>query len=258
MSANKNLVVYAFPHAGASANVYRPFCKLHQDKGTALLHPVEMPGRGVLGREPEVTCLHTLAEKLADTLCSDFRQKQLQGIQRWATFGHSFGGVLSVAVTDVMHKKYGIKPAYSMVSGSVPPCEQDIDDLHLWSDESLLQKMREDQGTPNTVLNEPALARRYVAQLRSDFLVRSQFPSLRDLRVLQPLLLVAASDDPHVTEEQLQQWRRHTVDRISMIRVNGDHFAVYRHWSVIQQAMDSEASFRLAETNKMDSWSVFQ
>ncbi|WP_330961201.1 thioesterase II family protein [Photobacterium sp. 53610] len=258
MTSHKTRVIYAFPHAGASASVYRPFCKQHEAEGTTLLQPVEMPGRGVLAREPEVSNLEVLAGQLADTIFRDFRLKQQQGIHGWATFGHSFGGVLSVVVTRVLSEKYGMHPAFSVVSGSVPPSEQPYDDLHLWSDESLLQKMRADQGTPDTVLNEPVLAKRFVGQIRTDFQIRSQFLQLKEMRVAQPLVLVSASDDPHVPEETIQAWQRHTTGGTTLIRLNGDHFAVYQHWPVIRQAMEAVESDRLEQENRMDSWSVFQ
>ncbi|KDM89830.1 thioesterase II family protein [Photobacterium galatheae] len=258
MSTHKTRVIYAFPHAGASASVYRPFCKEHEAEGSTLLQPVEMPGRGVLAREPEVTNLDGLAEQLADTIYRDFRQKQQQGIHEWATFGHSFGGVLSVVVTNVLANKYGMYPVFSVVSGSVPPSEQAEDDLHLWSDESLLEKMREDQGTPAIVLNEPVLAKRYVAQIRTDFQIRSQFLQRKAMQVSQPLILIAASDDPHVTEATIQAWQRHTAGETTLLHLNGDHFAVYQHWPVIRQVMEVDESNRLEEENRMDSWSVFQ
>jgi surfactin synthase thioesterase subunit len=237
MTSGYGRVIYAFPHAGASAAVYRPWIKLASATTGAILQAVELPGRGVLGREAGIQKLDDLVDRLAETISADLRRRQADGVMEWATFGHSFGGVLSVAVSHALARDHNLRPVAGIVSGSVPPSLQKIDNLHEWTDDQILQKTKDDQATPSAVLAEPAMARRIVAQLRNDFIIRSQFRKLSDMVVEHPLTLVAATHDPHVSAEQMKAWRRHTTKATSFIAIDGDHFAVYRHWDVIEQAL---------------------
>ncbi|CDH06526.1 putative Oleoyl-(acyl-carrier-protein) hydrolase [Xenorhabdus bovienii str. oregonense] len=241
MNINCRRVIYAFPHAGATTAIYRPWLNDLAATKAAILQPVAIPGRGHLAREPEIHELEPLVDRLASDIWADFQQKQAQGITEWITFGHSFGGVLSVAVGQVLHERYELPPQFGVVSCSVPPQLQPYDERHEWTDEQLIQKTREDQGTPEAILNEPALIKPIIRQLRNDYLIRSQFPQLGNMQVDYPLVLVSASQDIHVGLADMQAWKNHTSHKTSLIRIEGDHFAVYRHWDVIKQILLSDS-----------------
>ncbi|WP_018691952.1 thioesterase II family protein [Algicola sagamiensis] len=229
-------VIYAFPHAGAGAGVYRPWQNKAKDHASFVFQPVEIPGRGSLGNQSSIQDLTLLAEVLAENIVADFRRQQEKGITKWMTFGHSFGGVISAVVTEVLHRKYQMLPMRSVISGAIAPCVQDLDDLHTWSDAQILQKMKDDQATPLAILNEPALSRRLVAQLRDDYIVRSQFVTMGQLQVAQPLTLISATQDVHIPLEKMTAWENHTSATATLVRIDGDHFAIYQHWHVAEQA----------------------
>ncbi|MDX7987492.1 thioesterase [Xenorhabdus sp. 12] len=237
MDINCNRIIYAFPHAGATTTSYRPWLNNLMSTKEALLQPVALPGRGHLAKEPEIHDLDLLVERLASDIWHDFQQRQVQGITEWITFGHSFGGVLSIAVGHALVKNYGISPRFGVVSCSVPPHLQKKDERHQWSDEQLIQKTKEDRGTPDAILNEPALIKPFIKQLRSDYLIRSQFPRLGNLQVDYPLVLISATHDIHVSLSDTEAWKHHTTRNTSLIRIEGDHFAVYQHWDAIKQTL---------------------
>lgn len=247
MKVNGNRVIYAFPHAGASASVYRPWLNPNHEGRNALLSPIDLPGRGSLAKEASIQQLDNLVEQLAKNISHDFRQKKLAGITQWATFGHSFGGVLSVAVTKQLAHHHDMSPEFSVVSGSIAPCAQEYDELHNWTDEQILEKVKADMATPDAVLNIPALAQRIVAQLRSDYIVRSQFVTLNKMQVDQPLTLISASADQHISRENMTAWKNHTSSQTSLIEIEGDHFAVYRHWDVIKQELLRDSQHMIME-----------
>lgn len=242
MNPYKRRVVYAFPHAGGSAGTYRSWAGLAKSDGNILLQPVELPGRGTRARETQIHQLDELAKYLADFICTDFRQQQQKGISEWATFGHSFGGVMSVIVSQKLKELYGLVPEFSVVSCSIAPSIQVDDGLHSLSDEQLLEQMREDQGTPAAVLNEPILARRMVAQLRNDYQIRFQFKQMENLLVEQPLTLLSAKEDPHVNREDMSAWESYTTGEASHITIDGGHFAVYENWDVVKEALERESA----------------
>ncbi|MBD2809465.1 thioesterase [Xenorhabdus sp. Vera] len=237
MDIKRRRVIYAFPHAGATTAIYRSWLNDLMATNAAILQPVAIPGRGYLAKEPEINDLDLLAERLASDIWNDLRQKQAQGITEWITFGHSFGGVLSIAVGHVLVKNYGISPLFGVISSSVPPHLQQQDERHQWTDEQLIQKIKEDQGTPEAILNEPALIKPIIKQLRSDYLIRSQFPQIDNIQVNYPLALVSATNDIYVTLADMEDWKNYTSHDTSLIRIEGDHFAVYQHWDAIKQIL---------------------
>ncbi|CAM3844276.1 thioesterase II family protein [Xenorhabdus thuongxuanensis] len=247
METNCRRVIYAFPHAGATTAIYRPWLTDLMTTQSAILQPVAIPGRGYLAKEPEIHDLDSLIERLASDIWTDFQQKQAQGITEWITFGHSFGGALSIAVGQAIIKNYGTSPLFGVVSSSVPPHRQPKDERHEWTDEQLIQKTKADQGTPEAILNEPALIKPIIRQLRNDYLIRSQFPQLGNIQVSYPLVLVSATRDSYVTLADMEAWKNYTSDDISLIHIEGDHFAVYHHWDVIKQILLSEKPFGLTK-----------
>ncbi|AOM41235.1 thioesterase II family protein [Xenorhabdus hominickii] len=240
MDTSNKRVIYAFPHAGATTAIYRPWLNDLTTTKAAILQPVAIPGRGYLAKQPEIHDLDLLVNRLASDIWTDFQQKHTQGITELVTFGHSFGGVLSIAVGQMLVKKYGISPLFGVVSSSVPPHLQQEDERHTWTDEQLIQKTKEDQGTPEAILNEPALIKPIIRQLRSDYLIRSQFPQLDDIQVDYPLMLVSATQDRYVSLAAMKAWKNYTSRDISLIRIEGDHFAVYRHWEAIKPILLSK------------------
>ncbi|MDC9581087.1 thioesterase domain-containing protein [Xenorhabdus sp. PR6a] len=242
MDTNCRRVIYAFPHAGATTAVYRPWLNDLMATQSAILQPVAIPGRGALAKEPELHDLDSLIERLAADIWADWQQKQALGITEWITFGHSFGGVLSLAVGQALISNYGTSPLFGVISSAVPPHRQLNDERHEWTDEQLMQKTKQDQGTPDAILNEPALIKPIIRQLRNDYRIRSQFPRLGNRQVNYPLVLISATHDRHVTLADMEAWKGYTSNAISLIHIEGDHFAVYQHWDVIKQILLSKTN----------------
>lgn len=237
MNQQPHRVIYAFPHAGASSGVYAPWLRQLNNDPELRFQPVSIPGRGQLSRENGIEDLNLLAERLAEDIASDFTLQRAQGIRDWATFGHSFGGVLSTIVTQKLADKYQMQPQFSVISASVAPSVQPEDNRHQWPDEKILAKVRSDNGTPESILNEPAFARRLVTQLRTDYILRHQFLAWADLQVDQPLLLIAADDDAHVTPQMLQAWKNHTHAQCEQVTINGGHFVIYQHLDLVRSLL---------------------
>ncbi|AJI93743.1 thioesterase domain protein [Yersinia ruckeri] len=241
MNLSSGRVVYAFPHAGAGTGVYRHWLSRFNDESKLVFSPVGIPGRDRLSREKVIDDLAVLASRISADIYADFTQRKKAGITEFATFGHSFGGVLSVIVSHLLADKYGMNPVFSVVSGSIAPTAQAEDDRYLWSDEKILEKMRADNGTPESILREPAIARRLVTALRTDYILRQQFLAYRDMRVEQPLLLISADKDEHVTAQMQLAWLNHTRSRVSVTEIQGGHFAVYDNFNTVRTLLSQSS-----------------
>nr|WP_176705781.1 thioesterase [Pseudoalteromonas sp. SANK 73390] len=233
---DKKRVVYAFPHLGAGSAVYNAWSKRANTQSQLMLKAIEIPGRGSLGSEAHIQDLELLVNKLADDIHLHYVNTQ-EHISDWITFGHSFGGVISIAVCQLLERKYGMRPTFSIISASPAPSVQEQENLHLLSDEAILEKIRRDKGTPEAVLNQPLIANRLIKQLRSDYTVKSQFSTLKRLQVKQPLTLITASEDFDVPEKEVLAWQEHSTGRTYHIEIEGGHFAIYDNWETVKGEM---------------------
>ncbi|MEN4807104.1 thioesterase II family protein [Pantoea agglomerans] len=237
MNQQPHRVIYAFPHAGASSGIYASWLRQLQNDPEIRFMPVNIPGRGKFSRENGIESLNLLVERLAEDIANDFKLQSAKGIRNWATFGHSFGGVLSAFVTEKLLTQHKMSPDFSIISASVAPSVQPEDTRHQWPDEKILEKVRSDNGTPESILNEPAFARRLVTQLRTDYILRHQFLNRCDLKVPQPLILIAADKDVDVPHHMLQAWQNHTLAQCKHIMIEGDHFAIYQHLDLVRSLL---------------------
>ncbi len=191
---------------------------------------LDLPGRGRRAREAAVGDYRTLVKALADTVINDLRHAAgSTGLPRYATFGHSFGAMLALAVADRVAEVVGEPPAGAMLSAALPPRLLPADDdLASLSDVELLEKVAADGGTAPELLSSDAIAGYLVRLLRQDLAIRPQFREDVSLRVAFPLVLVAAEDDVHVTPERMWAWAEHSSAGSRRVEIPGDHFAVMR------------------------------
>ncbi|TWP50748.1 thioesterase [Lentzea tibetensis] len=213
--------LYCFPHAGATTSVYRPW----QAPGVQVVG-VDRPGRGLRAREPKVLDYPEVVASTAEYVAADLESA---GRVPFATFGHSFGAMLSLAVAAEVERIAGTPPLCAVVSAALPPrLQPPVDDTAGMSDADLLDKIAADGGTAPELLSSPAMAGFLVGLMRDDYAVRRQFPRDIGLRVGFPLTMVAARDDAHLSPEQMWAWAEHTTGPVRRVEVPGGHFAAVR------------------------------
>lgn len=213
--------LYCFPHAGATTSVYRPW----QASGVEVVG-VDRPGRGTRVREPKIYDYPELVAATAEYVAADLKDA---GCVPFATFGHSFGAMLSLAVAAAVERIVGTPPVRAVVSAALPPrLQPPVDDTAGMTDDDLLAKIAADGGTAPELLSSPAMAGYLVGLMRDDYAVRQQFPRDIGLRVGFPLTMVAARDDVHLSPQQMWAWGEHTTGPCGRAEVPGGHFAAVR------------------------------
>lgn len=233
MIKSSKSIVYAFPHAGAGTGIYNDWVKQSRNDKNIIIVPVGIPGRDKLSRENIIDDLLCLTDRIATDIYTDFMQRSKNEHLNFVTFGHSFGGVLSFIVSQKIDLNFNLTPLLSIISGSIPPSIQQEDERHLWTDKEILSKMRIDNGTPERILNEPAIARRLVTSLRTDYILRHQFLGYRHTKVHQPLSIIAADKDEHVSKDILLAWQEHSYVPIKITEIKGGHFSIYQNYCTV-------------------------
>lgn len=217
--------LYCFPHAGATSSVYRPWAAL----GEPLLdvRGVDPPGRGMRRRESVAVDFPALVDSLTDNIVVDLRTAG-GPVPRWATFGHSFGTLVSLAVAAEVERTVGRAPLRAVLSAGLPPAKHvPVDEAAALTDDELLAKIIADGGTPAELLTGSALTRLILRNFRDDYRIRREFCRQTALRVDFPLTLVTARDDAWAPAEQMQGWAEHTSGPIRHAVITGGHFAVF-------------------------------
>ncbi|MGH8967545.1 MAG: thioesterase II family protein, partial [Actinomycetes bacterium] len=181
------------------------------------------PGRGPRLREPKTGDLDLLVTSMADHVTEDLERVRWQHPDTvYATFGHSFGATISLAVAAHVPEP----PVRQFLSAAVPPRLVAPGETAHLSDHELLEKVVTDGGTTGAVLDNAELGRHLVQLMREDYAIRLQFPHWKNLKVDHPLTLIAARDDIHVAPEQMWQWAEHTTAPCRQVEIPGGHFAL--------------------------------
>ncbi|MEC4020202.1 thioesterase II family protein [Streptomyces sp. H27-D2] len=216
--------LYCFPHAGATSSVYRPWKALETPR--LQICGVDQPGRGTRIREPNIDDFRALVESMTEHVVADLLQAREQVPHLgYATFGHSFGSMLSLSVAAAVARAVGQSPLRAILSAALPPRLQPFDETASLTDAELLDKIVADGGTPPELLADKAMARYLVRPLREDYAIRRQFPQESSLRVDFPLTLVAAREDEHVPSERMWKWSEHSSAPCRRVEIPGGHFA---------------------------------
>ncbi|MFC7830964.1 thioesterase II family protein [Streptomyces sp. NPDC057375] len=173
--------------------------------------PVELPGHG---RRYEEACLTDAHSTVADVAAQLDRPVD-------AIYGESLGayiGLLSVAVID------GDRQPLLIVASNSPPSvhpdttAEDVDSL-----QSAVAALRAMGGEiPESVLTEPALARRAYPLIRDDLrLSRAFVEATRTIKVATDIVVLGGTDDTALIE--LDAWSAHTTGSCEVTRLPGGH-----------------------------------
>jgi medium-chain acyl-[acyl-carrier-protein] hydrolase len=226
------LRLFCFPYAGGSALAFRGWQPQLPD--SLEVCPVELPGRSARMREPPFTHLPSLVREIArairDHLDSPF-----------AFFGHSMGSLICFELARHLRSESGVEPAHLFVSACRAPQIGDRSTpLHRLTDEELLEKLGQFNGTPQEVLNHPELMQMMLPLLRADFemietYVYSDAPPLGC-----PITAFGGLRDPEVGREHLEAWREQTAGAFSVRIFDGDHFFIHRLESLLLRELAHE------------------
>lgn len=167
MSTPTRLRLFCLPYSGASAMVYARWRRALPE--WLQVCPLELPGRGMRLGEPLQRDIKTLAAQLADEISRD-----LDG--PYALFGHSLGGLLAFELAHALAARKAPAPLALFASGTAGPAHRDVSEYAVEkTDEQLIARLRELQGTAEEVLANAELMQLMLPILRADFLLYGSF-----------------------------------------------------------------------------------
>ncbi|MFH8472606.1 thioesterase II family protein [Streptomyces sp. NPDC018000] len=192
------LRLICLPQAGSSAGSFAPW-RLVPPPGVELA-TVELPGRGVRSAERVPDTLEELADDVIDGI-----PDELDG--PYALFGHSFGALLAYEIAVRVSRRGLPAPRALLVSASRAPhapVRRRVSDL---DDSGLLAWLDGFGGFPPELARYPAYLQYALRTIRRDLALTEVYRAAGPVPVDCPLHVFGGTEDPLVSEAQLESWR---------------------------------------------------
>lgn len=210
--------LFFFPYAGAGPSAFHQWCKEFPD--TVEAHIVHYPGRGSRYNEPPIKKLSDLVEKIHQAI-----QPLLD--KPFIFFGHSMGGTIAFELTKNLKQNNSPQPLALFISASGAPHIPNPNQLlHTLSDNEFLKSLKDLNGTPSEILNQPELMQLLLPTLRADFELIETYQYKSSTPIDPPIFALGGLDDPRVSRESIQAWATHTNSHFEAKFFKGDHFFI--------------------------------
>lgn len=213
--------VVCFPNAGSGAAGYRAFAPLLAP--AAELTVVRLPGREARIAEEPHRKLTELVPRLADELeeCLDV------GTRRLAFFGHSMGALVAFELARHLRRS-GLRLPDRIIASGRPaphvPYPPGYEFVHSLPEDRLVQRLRGYSGTPDELLEDPALLSMFLPTLRADFEVVETYEYQPEPPLPCAISAYGGMSDEEVPPTTVASWAEHTTGAFRLRLFDGGHF----------------------------------
>jgi surfactin synthase thioesterase subunit/glycosyltransferase involved in cell wall biosynthesis len=212
------LRLFALPHAGGGVGAFRGWAE-RMPAGVALC-PVRLPGRESRSAEPAFDRMAPLIEALGAAI------EPYTGIPL-ALYGHSMGAAVAFELTRWLRRRGLASPAALFVSAARAPrfrlgwkAPEDP------SDDELIAQMRQLEGMPAEVLDNPDLLRVLLPALKADSALYRHYVYAEEAPLGCPIRAYGGENDPNVCRKHLEVWSTETTGSFVARMFPGGHFFV--------------------------------
>jgi surfactin synthase thioesterase subunit len=216
--AGKPFRLYCFCYAGGNANSYLAWQAAMPAQ--VEICAVQLPGRGARFHETPLTDFKALIATLSDVIAAELAQP-------FAFFGHSLGALLAFELARYQKRCSRPQPAQLIVSGcEAPQFRSPPERLHLLSDEGLIDRLRELNGTPRDILAHRELMEVLLPTIRADMALVGDFAYRAEALLDIPMSVFAGREDDIEPENQVHGWAKETRAGCDVHWFDGDHFFI--------------------------------
>lgn len=211
------LRLFCFPYAGSTTELYRGWQHWFPEEIDVCL--VHLPGRGRRFREHAFTRLLPLVTAIADDLAP------FAGLP-YALYGHSMGAMIAFELTRELFRR-GVGPRRLFVSGSRAPQFPRAEPITFnLPHDRFLAELKQLNGTPREVLENPEIMELFMHILRADFELLETYEYTPGEPLACPVTVYGAVNDQRVPVESCWAWQDQTTADSQVRIFHGDHFFI--------------------------------
>ncbi|MFF9088247.1 thioesterase II family protein [Streptomyces sp. NPDC014991] len=216
-----SLRLFCLPYAGGNAGAFRRWAQL-PTTGVEVV-AVQYPGRQERLAEECLQDMESLADGVAAALVPLLDRP-------FALFGHSMGASVAYEVALRLEHRYRTKPRQVFVSGAASPLRpMRHSDVHLSSDEAMVEWFGELGAMDEAVLADPELRPLVLPAMRADLRLIETYRPRPGRRTTAPVTAYVGDADPGVTPDDARAWRDLTSAEFSFRVFPGGHFYLSDH-----------------------------
>ena len=172
-------------------------------------------------REPSFTRLEPLIEALLPALLPHLDKP-------FAFFGHSMGASIGFELARRLRRESAPLPAHLFLSGRrAPQIPDTTQPHHALPEPEFLRKVRNLNGTPLEILDNPELMQLMIPILRADFAVCETYDYRPEPPLACPVSAFGGLQDQEVSSEDLAGWAEQTSAAFILRMLPGDHFFLH-------------------------------
>jgi len=224
--------LHCLPHSGGAASMFNTWNRLAL--GEVAICPVEFPGHGTRLREPLLRDMESLVDSLVASIGPMIWQP-------FAFFGHSMGGLVCFELVRRLRKQYQREPVHLFISANSAPHLPNLEEpLSALPEDTLVQKVKELNGSAAELLDNPELREVFLPVLRADFALCETYQYHPDEPLHCPVTVLGGLNDKTVSREDLEAWRVYTTGPFRVRMFPGDHFYIHRCQDVLLEVLARE------------------
>ncbi|MCU0489538.1 MAG: alpha/beta fold hydrolase [Anaerolineales bacterium] len=210
---------YCFPYAGGSIPVFRNW--LYEMPAAVELVIVQLPGRGTRILEKPYISTAEAVPDLVNALLAEVDRP-------YAFFGHSLGALLCFEAARAMQQLGKPLPRVVFASGRSAPHLPDPNlPIHGLPEPEFIRKIRDFEGTPQEILQNPDLLEIFLPVLRADFQMNETYRYQPGPKLDCDLAAFGGDRDQRVPFSHLQAWSELTNRNFLTRLFPGNHFFLH-------------------------------
>jgi acyl transferase domain-containing protein/NADPH:quinone reductase-like Zn-dependent oxidoreductase/surfactin synthase thioesterase subunit/SAM-dependent methyltransferase len=220
---NARLRLFCLPYFGGGASIFNSWHELLPDDIEVCA--IQFPGREERGDEKPFDDVSSLVRKLAEVM-------EPLLTTPIAFYSHSSGAGIALELARYLRREKDVVPVKFIVGGWRAP--------HLANPFKFLDAIKEDEvykeknipniknhlrslEIPDSVIDNKEVFNEMLPSLRADIILGKRYTYYDDEPLPCPLTAIAGTQDTVFSEEQIQEWKKHTSSEFGFRRVNGGH-----------------------------------
>lgn len=221
--------LFIFPYAGGGPAAFSKWTTNNIE--TYIAH---YPGRGSRFNEPPLKRINALVE--------NFLREIPPALDKpFAFFGHSLGALIAFGLARSLRRVGLPQPKRLFLSAHAAPHLPDPNSpLHALHDDEFLQAVKNFNGIPAEILNQPEALKILLPTLRADFEAAETYRYNDEPPLDIPIIALGGDDDPRVSRTAIEGWASHTSAAFKSRYFSGDHFFINLNRDSILEIIGAE------------------